>query len=454
MPLGTKGGSIIVKDGKVAENCRCCKPDCNSIGASVTLTLSGLPRGCTNQFSTYAVGDLSNWNDCSFTLRRASPCVYTASLPGFTTDYFRGCSDTWIVTLNVDTNTLSIGDFIAVKPDDDTFFGNLPYSGNVVAAWPSQYTLCDFSNLHVTLDKSEPLYVPPTCTPSGVPNTSPELTYGLTCEPCEASAFGCSDRTMTWPYFIDGAYPELTAQLSFSELSIDSFTGSPNPYQPDYLPDNPGTIPGLRSMSGSYALKWTDVTRYNAKIGVTFNSDWSIAGTPSGYTYQPPGGFDVAYSGCGWYGLFYSTPYGEPDTGKGYERVFSDGNPLRELAAIEIAVVPMGWHLPYDASTKQLSRIRCENGDVAFQVRIKCYSILGGFADSGYGYYVALGYWSQPLSVFTSAPCKSLSCRGKPSFSISQKAYTIAQSVYLANTYYYYAQVGARMSCDVSVNVS
>jgi hypothetical protein len=45
MPLGTKGGLIIVKDGKLAENCECCPSGCcgngeslSSLSASVTIT--------------------------------------------------------------------------------------------------------------------------------------------------------------------------------------------------------------------------------------------------------------------------------------------------------------------------------------------------------------------------------------------------------------------------------
>jgi hypothetical protein len=427
MPLTTKNNAIIVKDGKIAQDCACCKIDCRSKPSQITVTITGLPRGCTNQFDTYTVGDLSNWNGCSFTLyqQNSNRCVYLGTLSGFGTGAYYECSTSWTVGLNIERNRLVLDEYVTVIPADGALFGNLPFSGSVVAESPSRYTLCDFSNLSVTIDTSTPSYSLPECEPFLGSRTYAK--YGVTCPPCEASSFSCPDG------FDDGAYPELTANLTFGELAVASSS------------DNLQTSPGMKSMSGSYALRWSTRASRFPNISGVYNSDWTFASVGNSDELRPllpPGGVEVGYAGCGWYGLFVSTPYGEVDSGKGYELVYGGRTPPKDtqLAAIQIAFVPMGWHIPYDVSTKQLTRTRCENGDVSFQLRVKCYAIPTGLADTGFGYYRDLSYWSAPLAVFTFAPCKSWPCRSKSSFSLSQKVYGF--------------QRDSRISCDVSVNIS
>jgi hypothetical protein len=114
MPLATKGGSIIVKDGKLAENCGCCGgwncyQDCNTticgdcgytanmpstLSATLTLSLNDtvyVPRTGT------AFGGLREWNcykitpedatsaSGTFSLSRESStsCIYSTTIEGY-----------------------------------------------------------------------------------------------------------------------------------------------------------------------------------------------------------------------------------------------------------------------------------------------------------------------------------------------------------------------------------
>ena len=65
--LATKNGSLIVKDGKLAENCGCCNGLCSAIRTKATLTISGLPKACGAQLlDNRMIGD----DDCSYPLFR------------------------------------------------------------------------------------------------------------------------------------------------------------------------------------------------------------------------------------------------------------------------------------------------------------------------------------------------------------------------------------------------
>jgi hypothetical protein len=447
--------------------CLSCE-NCTADYSKVTLTITGLPADCLNRsenydetdpYHKYVTRDLTQWNGCSFRLFQSGDnCVFFAILPGFHNiqSYCAGYDVS--VELNLTTDSLRLRGArweVVLRPENGKTFREFPYSGGVVVS-RSDLTVCDLSDIQLTIDDSTPTFLPVYC-PNGTGNCDEETdiiqrdsglipSYFPTCEACEEDAVTfISPATLE-----DESVPELTASLTFGEMDIDSlFEAGEPPNQT--IPTNPGSIPGFSSISGSYSLKYGNAY-YVARYGRARNSDWSLADT-SGF-FALPGGLNTAWAGCGWEGTFYSTPYGEEDTGKGYEMVSSDGSPLRALAAIQIAVVPIGWHMPHNYDTKQTSYTRCADGQVSHQVRISGHMIYSGFADSGFGYYVALGYWYPVFMYYGSVACADLTCRGKPSFTLSGDMYAFAPSVSFPNTYWVYATAYGKMSFPFSLSVS
>lgn len=447
-------------------NCFECET-CTSDYDRITITLTGLPADCLNRSQNYSEGDwshkyitrdLSDWNGCSFRMFRLNTqqCVYRAMLPGFQNVLWYCDGFDLIVALDLNADTLTLRNFVSsvtFRPESGSTFREFPYSGGVVvqqSSWP----VCDLSDVQIAIDNTTPTFLPTYC-PGGTVGCDPDEDIVQreeslipspfpTCEPCGEDAIVFRSPTST----SDDSVPELTASITFGEMDIDSlFEAGEPPGQS--TPANPGTIPGFSSMSGSYSLKypWLPFRRVQH-----FNNDWSLAGASPFWGW--PGGFSTALAGCGWGGLFYSTPYGEEDTGNGYEMKYSNGDPLRAVAALEIAVVPIGWHMPYNYGSKSMTYSRCSDGQVSHQVRIIGYMIYPGFADSGFGYYVYIGYWNQVFAYYGSVACSELPCREKPSFSLSGTIHSVAPAVYLTDTYWAYATSNGKVSFPFSLSVS
>jgi hypothetical protein len=429
MTIATKSGGIIVKDGKLAESCRCC---CQY--NKLRITLNNLPEQCLSYFPDLITRDLPTYNSCSFVAFRRnqiigfSTCQYVASLPS---PVNLGCflsRPEITVALDAQADTLVIsyvGSSVTLLPEQDKSFANIPYEGGVRVAFVggARCNEASWSDVTLTIDTGTPEFTPSSCPANtacaeGV-DTSPPLagTYEFDNPACVA----CDDnrRLFVSAAALSSIHPEMPVPELNVRLDIGEFTIQDRRGGGDLSIDNENyfaaTTDGLKSMSGTYALKYADNTCYIAQHVGLLNDDFTIA------AFSPP-----AEIGAGWQGTFYSTDYGEPDSGKGYRipvdrnngqltAGFPDG--LRGVAAVQMVVAPLGVDAKHDTSTKQSAITRCPSGQVAYQVRVKFFYSLS--PDSGFGYYKAFVYWNLPVYFYASVPCQSMGCLSPPSFSLS-----------------------------------
>ena len=168
----TKNGAVIVKDGKVAEDCGCCGNACDSQILRLRLSVDGLP---TISGSQYDARPLSDDNGTSFTLHRQqdwlsrSECVWSCSFHNRQSDRadpFYYCeTNGWIFSPSEETLTLRGNNYQAVfTPPSGKSFKTLPIDGmEVVCIAATGDTAELFSDVSVSVDAGEGQYIPCAC---------------------------------------------------------------------------------------------------------------------------------------------------------------------------------------------------------------------------------------------------------------------------------------------------
>jgi hypothetical protein len=434
MPLATKNNAIIVKDGRLAENCGCC-----ACPAKLRITLNNLPEKCLSGYADLITRDLPTYNSCSFVvfLRNKvsgqSSCQYVALLPS---PVNLGCISrpSIEVTLDSTSDTLSIkyfGSPAILLPEQGKSFATIPYNGGVRVAsvGGTGCSEASWSAITLTIDTDTPEFLPSSCpantscTESVDTSPGPANTYEFDNPMCVACD---NNRRLFVPAaaFVSSSFPEMPVPELNVQLNIGEFIIKDRRGDGDLAVDNdnyfPDTSNGLKSMSGAYALKYANDTCYFAQEVGVLNDDFTVA------DFNYPGSRRQLPPGAGWQGTFYSTDYGASDSGKGYEIPVDRNNGqlnglhpdgLRFVAAVQIVVAPLGVDAKHDTSAKQSTISRCGSGEVAYQVRVRFF--YSGNPDSGFGYYKSFIYWNSPLSVYASVPCRGMNCLSPPSFSVS-----------------------------------
>lgn len=431
----------------------CCGTDpCQSL--KIRIKFSGLPNDCLDPYSQwYRLRDLDDLNGCSFYLfRQYELCSFITYLAGLGNN-----SADWgvRVVFAPEMGTLEISSgytIITFGPAQGRTFGTLPYSGPLhhisTVVLQTAYSIAptgaphcsgdEWDDVSVVIDTGEADYLAASCpvgvgtsascvpgedTLPAVPGPHPPGFFGAyrdhdkTCDYCDENEspvlYYDSFFRPVWPT------PELVVSVNFGAAQLSQPPGQ-------NVNNMPQSIPGFASMSGTYSLKYSDFAGYVPEGGaLSLNSDFSLAYT-SVLSSAPEGSGPLTnkiFPLLGWHGTFYSTDYGEPDTGAGYQFVATDGVAVRTTAALQIAVSPLGRHVGYNYQTKQFTEAQCQGDSVAYQIRLKLFQTPN--PDSGFGYYKFLGYWDPIFTYYASIPCQPRQCRGLPSFSVSDNSYSL-----------------------------
>jgi hypothetical protein len=439
-----------------ADCSQCCdkkKDPCDPVAPldRLRITFDGLPSDCARSSSTYgyeyALREYSDWNGCSFHAFRiykyGAPlaCEYRAQLPLATNERLFCLGGGLLVTLNLATDTLYInlgvgGVTVGLKPETGKSFRDVPYSGGVVVqSAPTPCPAAKWSAVTVSIDDGGPTFRPIQCPDAtrdqnlvGVDSqrtstcqspadlhpaaTQPgsKVQYE-SCDVCDPQAFGSYTPVAPDPNVVIG-HDEINVNVTISEMSVTPLRVSIHG-APVLLPSS---FPGYASMSKTYALKY-NTTAYNYATPVSLNND----------DYSGTGAAVLSQAGCGWAGRFYgsqgSAPIGDPPLDQpGYitfrEHPTTVGLYQQVLypAVIEMAVVPVGFHVPYDRAARRYVYSACNAGTYAHQVRVRL-------------------WWREPILAFGrcyfSVPCAAQTCRKAPRIAVTETVYDSFVPVYV-----------------------
>jgi len=420
------------------------------------ITLDGLPSDCARGSSTqgyeYALREYTDWNGCSFhafrIYRYGTPleCEYRAQLPLASNDRLYCLRGVLLVTLNLATDTLyinlgAVGATIELKPEAGKSFRDLPYSGGVVVqSAPTPCPAAKWSAVTVSIDDGLPTFKPLECPDAtrdanfvggdsqrtsacqspadlhpAAAQPGSKVQYE-SCDVCDPQAFG--SYTPSTDNVVAG-HDELNVSVTISALSVTPLRVSIGG-APVWLPNS---LPGYASMSKTYALKY-NATAYNYATPVSLNND----------DYSGTGAAVLSQAGCGWVGRFYgsqgSAPVGDPTldqpgyiTFREHPTIFGLYQQVLYPAVIEIAVVPVGFHVPYDRAARRYVYNACNAGTYSHQVRVKL-------------------WWREPIQAFGncyfSVPCAAPTCRKAPQFSLTETVYDSFVPVYVPGAFAQY----------------
>jgi hypothetical protein len=392
MTIATKSGGLIVKDGRLAQNCRCCTSDaCDA--QRLRVTISGLPDCKPSAGPQFALNTISNVNDCSFGVFRQNilgVCRYS----GRASPIRNGSGGFQTVTVNFDTsgflpNTIQFNNLLndptwgviaLTFAPESGLLRSLPFSGKVVPvpfvsgapAIPPQCASLDWSNVWLTIDTGDPSDKPIECGSLGNAcrdgidslgvNTVPgrERLYLAWCDACDPDKLVVGDSNV-FP-----EVPELNISLTVGDVQFTTFACGGLPLESDIY----------NQLSGTYALKFST----------------SLGGT----------------SLYGWGGRFFKAGASKSAV------CFVQGtcyNAVRDGLA-QFRVWPLGGR------TNNLSAFyeMCAAGQIAAYVEVSLFSKFTTVPD-------VPGNYVLPLVFRGSATCQqAMSCRGVPSFNLSGQA--------------------------------
>jgi hypothetical protein len=436
MPLATKNNAIIIKDGRLAENCECCNGLCSTTREKATLTISGLPASSVGNMSNREVSD----DDCSYTIFRIragtnqNVCKYGTA--------WHSINNAWInfspygdnrILINVQANTLLLihyNIYALFSPPAGKSFSAFPFDEVLVCT--SSYGASEeaLSSVRVVIDDSQASYVPFVCpqnstalvssteTCSCVPgidtiNLTSSVRSGnvqtvstvipvYLCDPCDSNPYATQTTTTIYktPCTADertnciesvstsSSYPELNVNISFEGPDVPALDGRPGfSYSP---------------LSGSYALKWTS----NAYIG-TANF--------FGLYFRNSQLTDVGPNGVGREDLSNQMVWQNPNQAaeQGWRIDYRTETAGVIGFGMTLVVAPVKTTTVIDKSAKTVDSVQCGAGQIAYQVK------LAVFNQPFYGINSDYGYWNWHFSSYANVACRSRVCRDVPSISLN-----------------------------------
>jgi len=457
--IGTKNGSLIVKDGKLAENCDCCNGLCSATRDKATLTISGLPSTCD-------VGNLANReisdDNCSYTLFRirngTTPmCVYATTWHSSNNDwlnYLATYANSLYLNVNANTLTLNMDFGYAVfSPPEGKTFQTFPFDETLVCTYvPANYSCSasNWQNVRVRIDDAIVSYKPfrcpqdanllqgsqtCSCDPqqdavalssrvrSGNVETETVRYPVYACKPCDTAYYATETTTTVYkvpctPDEKTNCIDSISTSTAWSELNVSvSFTG----------PDIAGF--SYSPLSGSYALKWTD----NAYIG-TFNffglsfPQWTLTNVNNGIG-SPSYGSQLLFNNA------------NQKAGQGW-RIDRRIQPSGQLPiGMTLVVAPVKTTTVIDRSNSSIVSTQCGFGQFAYQVKLAVFSHTLSGINSDYG------YWTWDFSCFANVACAARSCGGVPSVSLNS-----TETVYVPTGGPWYASYGRLGQVSVSIS--
>jgi len=462
--IATKNNAIIVKDGKLAENCGCCNGLCSATRDKATLTISGLPSSCrVGSFFSRMLGlfnrELDDEN-CSYTIFRIRN-RYNPNVCKYATTWHSG-NNYWLnfvannansITIDLNANTLLLvaeSAYVSFSPPAGKSFRDFPFNEVLVpvSVYQSDCPSNAFANVRVVIDDSTATYISFACpgttsseTSSCLPGTDTITTYSTarvgnvatekvvipvySCAPCDSNPFALQTTTTVYkvPCTSDektscvesisqsSSWPELNLNVSFEGPDINGYSYS--------------------SLSGAYALKWTG----NARIG-TFNlfglffSSWNLANADQNGVGKPTD------DGFIWADNNQVQQQGLQGAEQGWRVDYRSGS-----MGMTIVVAPVKTTTTITRSLKSIVSAACGHGQIAYQVK------LAVFDRPFYGINSAYDYWNWSFSCFANVPCQTRSCRNVPSVSLNS-----TETVYVPTGGPWYDTYGKLGQVKVSVS--
>jgi hypothetical protein len=440
MTLATKNGSLIVKDGLLAENCGCCSSLCSPERDRATITISGLPTSC-------AVGNLSNRelsdDNCSYTIFRIrSPynqnvCKYGTTWHSSVNGRINfGAYYSNRILIDVQANTLLLAHdnaYALFSPPEGKSFKDFPFDEVLVCTNAYSITTCTkeaLSSVRVVIDDTPASYVPFVCpqnsvgvvsnteTCSCVPGVDTLNIYSnalsgnvrtestvipiYSCAPCDSNPHATQTTTTVYktPCTSDeggsciesisttSSWPELNVNVSFEGTGIPPLGGNSGAPVIDYA-----------RLSGNYALKWTS----NAYIG---HAQFF------GLYFPNPQLTDVSPDGIGSPEISNQMIWQNPDQAaeQGWRVDYrnSIGNGFTALG-MTLVVAPVKTTTAINKSAKTVTSTQCGFGQIAYQIK------LAVFSQAIYGLDSDYIYWNWNFSCFANVACRSRVCQDVPS---------------------------------------
>jgi hypothetical protein len=197
MPLATKNNALIIKDGKVAENCKCCDL-CVNPPPYLKMTVSGLPDKINSPYRARSIADDNGSEYTMFQITKSrykllpTRCAWAGGghsaynrvnqLDGFSADWwYLDADNDFIFAYN-----------IRFAPPDGATFRSLPYTDPRPLV-PVSFGGEDWSNVVITLDEGKASYLQCGC-PGGFSDysncTSSDVAGGIAITACNTTSPG------------------------------------------------------------------------------------------------------------------------------------------------------------------------------------------------------------------------------------------------------------------------
>ena len=468
MPLATKNGSLIVKDGQIAENCGCCNGLCSPGRTKATLTISGLPSCPVGHFSNREMSD----DDCSYTIFRiGAPLGNNQNVCKYATTWHSSVNQ-WLnfsayygnsISIDVRSNTLLLmhenGTALFSPPEGKTF-STFPFDEILVCTNAYGNSTCTqeaLSSVRVIIDDRQATYRPFACPQdarglvsnteicSCVPGVDTLTPYTTTqsenvrtiatvlpiysCDPCDSSPYATQTTTTVFktPCTSDettDCVESVSTTSSWPELNVNVSFEGPNLLRPDGFPavDYPG-------LSGSYALKWTN----NAYIGHAnffglYFPNPQLADVGANDFGRPDFSNQMVWQGQG------------QNAEQGWRVDYRNPN-SNPVTAMTLVVAPVKATTAINKSARTIASTQCGFGQIAYQIK------LAVFSRPLYGIHADYGYWSWDFSCFANVTCRSRVCRDVPSISLNS-----TETVYVPRSGPWYDTRGTLGQVTVSIS--
>jgi hypothetical protein len=468
MPLATKNGSLIVKDGQLAENCGCCNSLCSPARDKATITISGLPSSCGvgalfDRMQSLLNRELSDDN-CSYTLFRIRSynnlCKYATAWHSDNNRWLNfGAGNAHSISLDLASDRLVLSAsaaYVQFAPPAGKSFRDFPFDEVLTPSnvYQSNCPPGSFSNVRVVIDDSQAAYKPFSCpnigsyeTSSCIPNIDTIATYQnarvgnvetvsyaipvYSCTPCDSNPYATQTTTTVYkvpcsPNETTSCIESVSKSSSWPELNLNVSFEGPDINGYSYAP-----------LSGAYALKWTD----NAYIGTAFYfgllfPGWGLTDVGDDGTGAPahPGQF-------GWTNDGQSPQQGLQAAEQGW-RVDYRTQPASGLPmGMTLVVAPVKATTSIDRSTKSIVSTACGHGQIAYQVKLAVFDRTFRGTDSDYG------YWNWSFSCYANVNCRSRVCRDVPTVSLNS-----TETVYVPTSGPWYETRGKLGQVKVSIS--
>jgi hypothetical protein len=389
MTLATKNGAVIVKDGKIAENCGCCADLCANPPPHLKMTVDGMPDKID---SPYRARSVATDNGSEYTMFQITNPRYKLSQTRCAwaggghsaynrvnqTDAFS--ANGWYLDAD---NDFLVGYYMHLKPPAGASFRSLPYNDPrplvpLFSFGAGLGTTQDWSNVVVTIEEGKASYQQCGC-PGGFIDytncTSADMAGGITTAACNTTGDGiCLSSIADYPLHVSFAFQGNAYRKNSSLGGIET--------------PSPGFQIDLSPLDSDLDLVWLNDSGF-----IGFDAFRFLAGVA---------GSQLISQGYRFIGrLSNPVVYSQNDILNPQDLTF--------WVAVAIRPTASRWEAVANQSLTQ----RCAQGQVSWNAQVLLFQTAG----SDPRFYAG---WKSAEAYFT-VPCHPYTCgEGPPSFSLTK----------------------------------